>query len=137
MDPLIRDGSQVRLHYALTVDGDVVENTEGEAPLSYVHGAGRLVRGLEEALAGLAPGDRRTVVIPPEEAHGPRVPERVEVLPRSSFADAEPLAVGDRVSGRGGRATVVAVTDDPITVDRNHPLAGKTLHYAVEIVEVW
>ncbi|MBI4376621.1 MAG: peptidylprolyl isomerase [Elusimicrobia bacterium] len=136
----IQNGAMVKLHYTLTVDGYVVESTMGGDPLSYVHGKGETISGLEQRISGLNPGDHRLVEIPPEEAYGQPDPTALQQAPKSVFRDPGVLQVGMRVSGQGPgmsfQAMVSSISDDKITLDLNHPLAGKTLRFEVEVVDV-
>jgi FKBP-type peptidyl-prolyl cis-trans isomerase 2 len=137
---MIQDGSEVSFHYTLTVDEEQVESSEGRDPLSYTHGQGQIIPGLEEALAGLDVGDTREVELPPEKAYGPRDPAAVREVPKEAFGSTDGLSVGDVVRGQAGeqefQATVVGLGDEAITLDLNHPLAGRTLRFSVEIVGV-
>jgi FKBP-type peptidyl-prolyl cis-trans isomerase SlyD len=112
---------------------------QGE-PLTYVHGEGQIVPGLEEQLEGLAAGESKAAVVAPDKGYGPRNPEAVQSVPRTAFQEAGDLKVGDMVTGqaqgRDFQARVTAVDTESITLDLNHPLAGKTLHFAIDIVEV-
>ncbi len=137
---VIKDGSQVKLHYTLTVDQMVIDSSKGGEPLSYTHGQGQIVPGLEEQLEGLAAGQSKEAVVTPDKGYGAKNPDAVQAVPRTAFQDAGGLKVGDMVTGeaqgRSFQARVTAMDTDSITLDLNHPLAGKTLHFAVEIVEV-
>jgi len=137
---MIKSGSSVRLHYTLSVDGEVWESSTGGEPLSYVHGKGEIIPGLEEQLEGLGAGDQATAVVPPEKGYGERLPDAVQEVPRSAFKEPERLKVDDIVTGQAAgqpiRARVVDVNEESFVIDLNHPLAGKTLHFSVEIIEV-
>ncbi len=138
---MIQDGSRVKLHYTLTVDGETIDSSEGKEPLEYEHNRGQIIPGLEAQLAGLNPGDRKEVVVEPAQGYGERDPEAVQEVPKAAFADGvEDLEPGVVVSGQSGdnvfRATVVAVKEETVELDFNHPLAGKTLHFNVEVVSV-
>ena len=137
---MIENGSRVKIHYILTVDDEVVDSSEGRQPLEYVQGSGQIIPGLEEKLAGLGTGDKREVDIQPEKGYGQRDPDGLQKVPRSAFRNADEIKIGDSVSGRRGedtfQARVAGVTDDDVTLDLNHPLAGKTLHFEVEVVDV-
>lgn len=138
---MIVKGSQVTLHYTLTVDGEEIDTSRGGEPLSYEHGAGQLIPGLEEYLEGKAVGHHDTVEISPDKGYGVHDPESVQVIPKDAFADVDKLEEGMEVSGEdqdGERfeATVAEVGEDDITLDFNHPLAGKTLTFDIEIVTI-
>ncbi len=137
---MIRNGSRVSLRYTLTVDGEVIDSSAERGPLEYVHGLGQIIPGLEEQLTGLEVGDRREITVTPEKGYGPIDPAAVQQVPISAFRDPEGLQVGDTVygniEGRRFEARVVEIGPDSATLDLNHPLAGKTLHFAIEIIGV-
>lgn len=137
---MIEKGSTVQIHYTLTVDGQEIDTSRGGDPLTYVHGKGQMVAGLERELEGLGTGDRKKAVVEPEAGYGQPRPDAVHKVPRDAFGDADALSVGDVVTGEteGGpiRARVAEIAPDGITVDFNHPLAGKVLHFDIEIVDV-
>jgi FKBP-type peptidyl-prolyl cis-trans isomerase SlyD len=131
----------VTLNYTLRDEqGTVIDSSTGRAPLSYLHGKGNIIPGLEEALDGRAAGDKLEVTVAPERAYGPRDERLVQIVPRARFGEVESLQPGMQVrasSPQGPRiVTVVRVDPDFVTVDGNHPLAGRTLHFTVEIAEV-
>jgi len=136
----IEKGSKVSINYTLTVDGVVVDSSDGGDPLTYTQGAGEIIPGLESALAGLADGDKKSVVVEPAQGYGDHNPDAVQKVPRANFKDASELEAGMLVSGNSGgqefQAIVAEVTPTEITLDFNHPLAGKALHFEIEIVSV-
>jgi FKBP-type peptidyl-prolyl cis-trans isomerase SlyD len=137
----IADRCVAYFHYTLTNDaGDVLDSSDGREPLPYLHGKGNIVVGLEKELAGKQAGDKLTVKVSPEEGYGVRNEELVQKVPRRAFqgvANLEPGMQFQAESNMGPVSVVVtAVTGDMVTVDGNHPLAGETLHFAVEITEV-
>lgn len=138
----IADRRIATVHFTLTDadTGAAITSTRGHAPLTYMHGTGGIARGLEQALEGRSAGDRFEVVMAPEDGFGPRHDALVQVLPRSMWrAPGEPR-VGDRVettTAKGPLDVVVTAVDvDTITVDGNHPLAGRRVHADVEVVAV-
>jgi FKBP-type peptidyl-prolyl cis-trans isomerase 2 len=137
---MIKKGSQVRLHYTLTVDEEQIESSQGKDPLAYVHGSGEIIPGLEEAMDGMAVGEKKDVVVPAEKGYGEVIPDRACAVRKDAFQDSTDLKEGDvvtgQVEGKPFRAKVLAVGAEDVTLDLNHPLAGKTLHFAVEIVGV-
>lgn len=135
------ENTVVLIHYTLTSDGgETLDSSEGREPLGYLHGFGNIIPGLENALSGKQAGDKLKVTIAPEDAYGVREDALVQVVPRSAFGDAPDLEVGMQFQARtpeGIRVvTIVDVAGDDITLDGNHPLAGETLHFDVEVVEV-
>lgn len=137
---MISNGSTVKLHYTLSVEGAVVDSSAGGEPLEYVQGEGRIIPGLEQEIASCSQGDKKHVTVVPEQGYGLASSELVQKVPRSVFKDMQGLEVGAVVSGQapGGmfRAVVTALDDSEVTLDLNHPLAGKTLHFDVEVVSV-
>jgi FKBP-type peptidyl-prolyl cis-trans isomerase SlyD len=131
----------VSINYTLRDEqGTVIDSSGGRAPLRYLHGKGNIIRGLEQALAGKAVGDKLDVTVPPEQGYGLRDERLVQIVARAKFGDVANLAPGMQVraSGRQGSrlVTVVRVDRDFVTVDGNHPLAGRTLHFSVEVADV-
>jgi len=131
----------VAIEYTLTNDsGEVIDSSEGQDPLTYLHGAGNLISGLEQALEGKSAGEELKVTISPEDAYGERIDELVQIVPRDRFEGADELEVGMRFHASSDHGetlvTITEVTDDEVTVDGNHPLAGETLHFEVKVVEV-
>jgi FKBP-type peptidyl-prolyl cis-trans isomerase SlyD len=131
----------VSLHYTLRDEqGTVIDSSSGRSPLSYLHGKGNIIPGLEQALAGKAVGDRLDVTVAPEQGYGPRDERLVQIIQRSKFGEVANIAPGMQVRATGPRGprivTVTRVDRDFVTVDANHPLAGRTLHFSVEVAEV-
>lgn len=131
----------VRMEYTLTADGNVVDSTEGRGPFHYVHGRGHIIPGLERQLAGLHVGDARDITVEAEEAYGPVDPAAfVEITREQLPPDVTPeiglILRGVDPGGRAFQARISGVTDDSVTLDLNHPLAGKTLLFKVTILEI-
>lgn len=127
----------VTLTYTLRVDGEIIDQSRDGSPLLYLHGAMNIVPGLEEQLEGAAQGDMVTATVPPEKGYGPRIGEAQEV-PRHLFPDDAELAAGMQViahddEGRQIPFFITGISDEAITVDPNHPLAGETLHFEVTV----
>ena len=137
---MISAGSKVSIHYTLTVDGAVVDSSSGKEPLEYVQGDGMLVPGIEKGLAGAAAGEKRRVVVAPAEGYGEAHPELLIKAPREALAHLPDLKVGAVVRGEGPegpfQAVVREIADAHVSLDLNHPLAGKTLEFDVEVLKV-
>lgn len=137
---MINKGAKVKFDYTLTVDGKVEDTSAGRGPLEYEHGAGQIIRGLEKELETMNVGDKKTVQVKAEEAYGPVLQEAIKRVPKEAINNADQLKVGDMVGASNGghtfRAVVKEVTDKEITLDFNHPLAGKDLTFEVEIKEI-
>ncbi|QPJ61608.1 MAG: peptidylprolyl isomerase [Candidatus Nitronauta litoralis] len=121
-------------------DDNVLESSPAEEPLVYLHGAGNLVIGLEKGLKGMKVGEKETITVYPEEGFGEVVPELKVKAEKSMFPPEIQLEV-DRVLERdeGGEKTryrIVAIDGDTVYMDGNHPMAGKNLHYSVEVVSI-
>jgi len=139
--PKVRKGSLVKLHYVLEVDGKQADSTFGREPIEFRPGRGRLIEGLEEQVVGLKSGEEKTIVVPPEKAYGLPDGHAVKKVPLARFgAQVWKLKPGASVQGRRqGRlsvARVVSVDGRSVTLDFNHPYAGKTLTFKVKVVEV-
>jgi len=137
----IADNKVALIHYTLTnADGEVLDSSEGAEPLSYLHGHGNLIPGLEKQLLGKRQGDALDVSVVAEEAYGPVVDEMIQVVPKDAFDGVEEIQVGMRfeASTASGPVSVVVTSIDTenVTVDGNHPLAGQTLNFKVDVVEV-
>ena len=129
------------LHYAVSDSEDtLIDSSYDHKPLAVIQGTGYLIPGLEQALDGHQAGDKFDVAVSADQAYGVRVDEFVQSVPKDMFGDIEDLAVGTqlRATTDDGEQTVIVidVTDDEITVDGNHPLAGIDLKFDVEILEV-
>lgn len=136
----ISDNTVVRIHYTLKNQaGEILDSSSGREPLTYLHGSGNIIPGLEAALAGHEAGDSVQASVEPKDAYGERHEELVQAVPRSAFPvqDIEPGMRFSADSEQGNQiVTVVSVGDDMITIDGNHPLAGETLHFDVEVVDL-
>lgn len=137
----IADRSVASFHYTLTNDGgDTLDSSREREPLAYLHGAGNIVPGLEKAMAGHQEGDTFKVDVEPQEGYGPRREELIQTVPMSAFQGVPEVKPGMQFQGNGPQGallvTVTAVNGDEVHVDGNHPLAGQTLHFDVEVTEV-
>ena len=141
MSLLIGDNSVVRMHYTLTnSDGEVLDSSSGGEPLAYLHGAGNIIPGLESALVGKQAGDTLNVVVAAADAYGERHDGLVQEVPREAFQGVEDIQAGMRFQAQTDQGpvsvVVTAVTEQTVTVDGNHPLAGQQLTFDVEVVAV-
>ena len=133
--------TQVTLHFAIRLEnGDLVDSTEGKAPATFCVGDGNLLPGFEQALFGLKAGDKRSLPISPEQGFGQPNPQNVQVMPRSQFTDmplSEGLLIIFQDAAKGELPGVVKAFDEQqVSIDFNHPLAGKPLTFEVESFEV-
>lgn len=135
-------GSRVRVHYTGRLDdGEVFDSSEGGTPLAFTVGNGQVIPGFENGVIGMEPGDTKTVHIPCADAYGERQDEGVLQVPRGEFPPNMPLEVGSSIQGQqqSGQVvnfTIMAVTDEEVTLDANHPLAGKDLTFDLTLVSI-
>ena len=139
----VEEHAVVLIHYVLTNnDKEVLDSSEGQDPLAYLHGTGHLIPGLETQLLGKVAGDKLNVTVQPGDGYGEFNKELVQTVPSDVFEGVESIEPGmqfqtSNEDGSGGETiTVVSVENDEVTIDGNHPLAGETLHFAVDIIEV-
>ncbi len=138
----VADGRIVCLDYTLRLDDDeVVDTSESREPIEFVQGQQQIVPGLEQALYGMEVGEAKTVTVEPGQGYGHRNPEAHQDVPREAFQKGVELEPGMAIqvsdgSGRTATAFIAEVRDDAVKLDFNHPLAGETLHFDVEVVDV-
>lgn len=137
----IEPKKMVKIHYTLKdIDGNVIDTSEGNEPLEFVHGVGMLIPGLEKLLTGKPCGEKFHAEIEPAEGYGEYDENLVMEVPRSNFDADMPIEVGQTFQADTATGPflvhVTAVSDDKVTVDGNHELAGKKLFFDVEIVDV-
>ncbi len=139
---LIADKMVVSLHYTLkNAAGEIIDSSDGAEPLSYIHGASQIVPGLERELTGLKAGDSKDVVVRPEDGYGAPDPQGIFGVPRAAFPPEAKLEVGESFVGEDDEGQpvpvrVIEVRPDLIMVDANHPLAGETLYFHVDVRDV-
>ncbi len=135
----ITAGKVVTIHYTLTLDdGQTVDTSKGGDPLAYLHGAENIVPGLEKQLDGKPVGSSFDAVVTPEDGYGERIPDAVQQVNKSAFPDDAELAIDMQFqaqdeAGNTVMGTITAMEGETVTVDFNHPLAGKTLNFAIEV----
>lgn len=137
----VQDGMNVQMDYTLTVEGKIVDSSQGRGPLKYVQGQGHIIPGLERELLGMHVGDSKDVTVKPEDGYGTVDPQAFIEIPREQLPPNLAPEVGGFVQGMtpGGKqfqARVHEVRDKTVMLDLNHPLAGKTLQFNVKIVDV-
>ena len=138
---VVSDDVVVSIDYTLTVDGQVIDSTEGDEPLQFLQGHQNIIPGLERELNGMKIGDNKQVVVPPSEGYGEVDPENVIDIPRSEFPAEIPLEVGTELEVKNSdgeilSATISEVGAKTIKLDFNHPLAGKHLTFDVTVVDL-
>ncbi|HEY5720382.1 MAG TPA: peptidylprolyl isomerase [Gammaproteobacteria bacterium] len=138
----IADQCVVSIHYRLTnADGDELDSSAGRDPLSYLHGASNIIPGLERELTGRAVGDSLRVTVQPADGYGEVNQGLIQVVPQEAFEGVEDLQPGMRFEASDGAGNshpvvVTEVSDNGVTVDGNHPLAGHVLHFDVTVEAV-
>jgi len=139
----IENNKVASLSYTLkNAQGELLDKADAQQPFVYLHGANNIVVGLENRLAGKTTGDSVLAVVPPEEAYGVRDASLTQEIPRNMFEnmDETMLVAGAQFEAQtnAGREiiTIVSVSDDVISIDANHPLAGETLHFDIEVLSI-
>ncbi len=137
----VTEGKNVSLEYTLKLDDkSVVESNVGKQPLTYTHGTHQIVPGLEKALEGLAVGDTKEVTVAPADGYGEKDPEALQEV-QKKLIPPDALVVGSRLQGKAPDGHMVypqvaEIKDDTVVLDFNHPLAGKTLHFDVKVLDI-
>lgn len=137
-----KSGDTVKIHYTGTLDdGTQFDSSAGRDPLEFTVGSGQVIPGFDQAVEGMAVGDKKDVHIEAEDAYGPRHDQMIQEVPRSALPDDLEPQVGmglqaRRPDGAMLDLTITEVGEESITVDGNHPLAGKALNFALELVEI-
>jgi peptidylprolyl isomerase len=134
-------GDKVRVHYTGRLDdGTVFDTSEGREPIEFTLGTDAVIAGFESAVIGLEVGDKKTVVVGPEDAYGVRRDDRIATVPRSQLPDdivPEAGMVLRAVGGDGEMLVMITrVADDEVTLDGNHPLAGRQLTFEIELAVI-
>lgn len=137
-----KNGDTVRIHYTgKLTDGQEFDSSSGREPLEFQLGAGQVIKGLEKEIEGMETGTKSTVTVPADQAYGQHDPAQVQQVDRGMIPEDIDLQVGMQLgantqNGQQITLTVVDVADDKVTLDANHPLAGKDLVFDVELVEI-
>ena len=141
-DTQAKDGDTVKVHYTGSLeDGTVFDTSLEREPLEFTLGQGQLIPGFEQAVIGMKIGESKTVTIPAEQAYGPYNNELISVIDRDNLAEGLDPEVGQQLQtqqpdGQTIIVTVIEVSETSITVDANHPLAGKDLTFEIELIEI-
>jgi FKBP-type peptidyl-prolyl cis-trans isomerase SlyD len=150
---VIIDNVVVTLDYELTIDGEIVDSSKDAEPIIFLQGAGQVIPGLEKALYGMKQGEERLITVDPVDGYGEFDEEAIVDVPRDEFPADFPLEVGVEITVHSEEAeddddeieegeddlmeaTIVAIKDDSVTLDFNHPLAGKVLTFQIKVVEL-
>ena len=138
----VKNGDSVKVHYKGTLeDGTVFDSSEGREPLAFTLGAGQLIAGFEKAVIGLEEGETTTTHIPAAEAYGEHRPEMTITVPKSELPADMEVHEGlqlqlNQPDGQPIPVVITNIEDDQITLDANHPLAGKDLTFEIRLVEI-
>ncbi len=137
----VEKGKTVRMHYTGKLeDGTVFDTSEGKEPLEFVYGEGSIIPALERQLEGMEEGEKKEITVEAKDAYGEVDPSAVQQIPRSQLPDNIEPKVGMQLLAQTEAAsipvTIIDVDDETVTIDFNHPLAGKNLIFDVEIVSV-
>ena len=139
---MANDGNTVKVHYTGTLeDGTIFDTSAEREPMEFTLGTGQVIPGFEEAVRGMQVGQSKTFTIPSEQAYGPYLDDRVLVVEREQLPEDLKPEAGQQlqIPVADGRTTMVIVTDvseTTITLDANHPMAGKNLTFEIEVVEI-
>ena len=143
MSNVVKNGDTVSFHYRGTLDDGTEfdsSHTRGET-LNFEVGTGQLIAGFDNALPGMNIGEVKSVSLPPEEAYGPINADAIQVVEKTSFPTGFNFELGGQVQGMTGdgqpmTATIQSLSDDSVTLDMNHPMAGKNLNFEIELVSI-
>ncbi|MFB0561976.1 MAG: peptidylprolyl isomerase [Candidatus Lokiarchaeia archaeon] len=137
----VKKGNKVKVEYTGTLnDGTIFDKSEGKKPLEFIAGSGKIIKGLDQAVIGMEKGEEKQIKIEPKDAYGYRNPDFIKNIPRYKLpADVERGMIlrirtqdGDKLRGE-----IVKVTDNEVTVDLNHPLAGLVLNFKIKVIDIF
>jgi FKBP-type peptidyl-prolyl cis-trans isomerase 2 len=139
--PKVEDGKMVKIHYTLTVDGEVVDSSRGREPMEFQVGSKGIIPGFEQALMGMKVGEKKSFHLSPDEGYGQEDPKGFKEVPKNQLPpDVEPEAgMTLYAKGQNGQAFPVRIAEvkkDIVVLNFNHPLAGKTLNFNTEIIDI-
>jgi peptidylprolyl isomerase len=138
---VVAEGDQISVNYVGRFeDGSTFDSSEGNQPLVFTVGAEQVIPGFEKAVIGMKPGDSCKIVVPPEDGYGEHVAEMVAEVERKQIPNHEELLLGSMLEvsmedGQSFEVQVVEISDDTVVLDGNHPLAGKELHFEIEMLD--
>lgn len=137
----VEDDAVVTLHYTLTVDGKIIDSSIDEEPIVFIQGQGDIIPGLEKAIYNMKVGDSKEVHVSAADGYGEIDPEAFQDIPRSEFPEDIPLEPGIELEmkdedGETVYAIISSVDKDSVKLDFNEPLAGKELHFKVEVIDL-
>lgn len=138
MDTVIND-LVVAMDYRLSVDGEIVDSSEGQEPLEFLQGHSNIISGLEREMLGMKIGESKDVVVQPAEGYGEIDPEAFIEVPKNEFPEHIPVEAGtelqvDNEEGEPVYARIEKIENNVVELNFNHPLAGKELHFSVTVL---
>ncbi len=140
--PQVKNGDTIKIHYTGKLDdGTTFDSSIDTDPLEFTVGEHEVIPGMEDAVIGMEPGDEKTITIPSDEAYGPYHEEMVVTVDRKEFPEEMEIEVDQQLSvmledEQSIIVTVTDITDDAVTLDANHPLAGEDLTFDIQLVEI-
>jgi FKBP-type peptidyl-prolyl cis-trans isomerase 2 len=139
--PTVSEGKTVKVHYTLTVDGQVVDSSKGSEPLQFKAGEHKVIPGFEKAVMGMQVGEKKSFQVSPEEAYGPENPNAFQNVPKKQLPPNITPEKGMTLStqskdGKRINVRIHEVKKDVVVMNFNHPLAGKTLDFDIEVMEI-
>jgi peptidylprolyl isomerase len=138
----VKNGNTVSVHYKGTLnDGTVFDESRPRGDtLNFTIGSGKMIRGFNDAVVGMATGETKNVTLSPEQAYGPHNPEAIQLVPKQAFGEDFVFELGGMIQGNGPQGTFLAkvqeVQEENVILDMNHPLAGQALSFEIELVSV-
>jgi peptidylprolyl isomerase len=139
--PQVKNGNTVQVNYTGKLsDGTIFDSSSGRTPLEFTLGSGKLIPGFEKAVLGMKVGEKKTIIIPADQAYGPYHKEMALEIPRSDLKGITPqIGMQLQSTQKDGSvivATIAKITETTVTVDANHPLAGKDLTFEIELLKI-
>jgi len=138
----VKTGDKVKVHYhGKLTNGETFDSSEGREPLEFEVGSGMVIKGFDDGVTGMEVGDKKTIEIPADEAYGPRNEEMIIDMPKDRFPQDMTLEIGMPLmmtdgSGQNFQVVIIEIKEDSVILDANHPLAGQTLVFDLELVEI-
>ena len=138
----VKNGDRVKIHYTGTLkDGEIFDTSRERQPLEFIIGNREMMPGLETRVIGMEAGEKKSIEVPPEEAFGPRQEELVVEVKKSNLPDHIEPCLGQKLqmqdaNGNHIELAITEIKEESITLDANHPLAGHTLFFDLELVEI-
>lgn len=137
----IETNQVVTITYEVTSEGSVIDSNVGKEPLQFTFGVGQIIPGLETRMAHMNIGDKEEIAVPADEAYGQHNPDAVQTVPKAELPSVEEIVPGMQLRGQQPdgtpvQAVVTAVEGDSVTIDFNHPLAGKDLNFSITVLNI-